>query len=811
MKSLSLFVLLACGCLAADGSSFPLKFTPTAGFTYNMSATLRGNASAAAHIRLSVYPPESISTTDDAGNVDSLGCDLPPKFSEPAHDVGEIKIGSFAGPASGRQSWGAAKCATGNAPGCCEDPTRVGPPEAPCDGNYRHFPGQDFGPGGSWTWTAPMTGEYILLVTANCDVPLYSDPNQPGCTETADGLDCVDEAVETCAAGIDLTITSTDKSVHLIHTFEVPILAGLTGRRALQRVGSTADTTGESDHALSYGRPAQLAALSNIFRKDQLSGLAFPTAIIPFDCDVPEHQSRDICVAHRGNGDGGGDGGHRRRLRRLRRLQGSCPHADFVRREVEMLHACGLTSDATADAAVLESVACPSLACAEAMTSLLDDCAESIEHLGEDCTTLVDASCEQNRVAANYYRQLERSAVFAGCEETEQNHAQFVEVEVQFRAPSLAAANQMVRTHEAMVAVLSQPGGCGSDGGRRGLTGDDDQSGESCQAELVEARSAAAKDAAAMQADTARAEAAEAATAAAEVATATAIARAEAAEAATAAAEVATATAIAHAEAAEAVLASMMKQLSTQPDAPRLPTRAIRRREQDAVPVPTLEAITDSTSGQVVACVMSPCTIQGVCLNDGTCEEAVADRGEAVNSFRCNCTPDYYGPRCTTEYECVAEPCQNGGACLDARTDASIAAGSYYCSCDGASGWEGVNCEGNIDECESGPCQNGGTCADGVNGYSCECASGRICGGNCEDTDCDVCLARGHVCAKAGSTWSAGSVCVDAVCVCAATAGGLHIDCGSHGTCTGDNVCSLAACWSMLLETEFGVPLNGNR
>ena len=105
--------------------------------------------------------------------------------------------------------------------------------------------------------------------------------------------------------------------------------------------------------------------------------------------------------------------------------------------------------------------------------------------------------------------------------------------------------------------------------------------------------------------------------------------------------------------------------------------------------------------------------------------------------LRCSCPADYYGPRCATRHECLAEPCQNGGACSDAGTDASIVAGSYYCSCDGASGWDGVNCEGNVDECGSGPCQNGGACADGVNGYSCECASGSFCGGNCEDTDCD--------------------------------------------------------------------------
>ena len=112
-----------------------------------MSATLCGNTSAAANIRLSVYPPEYmyIGTANDAGNTDSLGCDLPLEFSEPAQVVGEMPIGSFAGPAGRRQSWGEAKCATGNATGCCEDSTRVGPPEALCDRNYRHFPGQDFG------------------------------------------------------------------------------------------------------------------------------------------------------------------------------------------------------------------------------------------------------------------------------------------------------------------------------------------------------------------------------------------------------------------------------------------------------------------------------------------------------------------------------------------------------------------------------------------------------------------------------------------------------------------------------------------
>jgi hypothetical protein len=37
----------------------------------------------------------------------------------------------------------------------------------------------------------------------------------------------------------------------------------------------------------------------------------------------------------------------------------------------------------------------------------------------------------------------------------------------------------------------------------------------------------------------------------------------------------------------------------------------------------------------------------------------------------------------------------------------------------------------------------------------------------------DICLGRGDICAKDGPTWIAGSTCVDAVCLCTPTDGGL--------------------------------------
>lgn len=38
-----------------------------------------------------------------------------------------------------------------------------------------------------------------------------------------------------------------------------------------------------------------------------------------------------------------------------------------------------------------------------------------------------------------------------------------------------------------------------------------------------------------------------------------------------------------------------------------------------------------------------------------------------------------------------------------------------------AQGFNGTNCENNIDDCPDNQCANGGTCIDGVNTYNCQC------------------------------------------------------------------------------------------
>lgn len=58
-------------------------------------------------------------------------------------------------------------------------------------------------------------------------------------------------------------------------------------------------------------------------------------------------------------------------------------------------------------------------------------------------------------------------------------------------------------------------------------------------------------------------------------------------------------------------------------------------------------------------------------------------------------------------------------------------------------GFEGLNCELNIDDCAGHLCQNGGKCIDKVNTYSCDCPpewTGKYCNEDvdeCVDNPCE--------------------------------------------------------------------------
>lgn len=57
--------------------------------------------------------------------------------------------------------------------------------------------------------------------------------------------------------------------------------------------------------------------------------------------------------------------------------------------------------------------------------------------------------------------------------------------------------------------------------------------------------------------------------------------------------------------------------------------------------------------------------------------------------------------------------CGGHGICVNNKRN-------YTCLCE--NGWQGFQCDENINECLSNPCKNNGTCVDKINGYICSCS-----------------------------------------------------------------------------------------
>ncbi|XP_060582984.1 fibropellin-1-like, partial [Ruditapes philippinarum] len=107
-----------------------------------------------------------------------------------------------------------------------------------------------------------------------------------------------------------------------------------------------------------------------------------------------------------------------------------------------------------------------------------------------------------------------------------------------------------------------------------------------------------------------------------------------------------------------------------------------------------------------------------------------------INGFQCICPANggFSGIRCdVANSPCNSNPCVHG-------TCTPFGSVRYECSC--FDGYDGVNCENNIDDCANNPnaCAYDGTCVDQVNSYRCQCESG-FGGINCENTP-NFCLSN---------------------------------------------------------------------
>ena len=96
-----------------------------------------------------------------------------------------------------------------------------------------------------------------------------------------------------------------------------------------------------------------------------------------------------------------------------------------------------------------------------------------------------------------------------------------------------------------------------------------------------------------------------------------------------------------------------------------------------------------------------------------------------MQTYRCVCQPGFEGKNCDRDInECESNPCLNDGRCVDLNN-------AYRCDCAGT-GFEGDHCQYNVNECaaEVNPCFQGG-CKDTNGSYVCTCHDG-FCGRNCQ-------------------------------------------------------------------------------
>jgi hypothetical protein len=281
----------------------------------------------------------------------------------------------------------------------------------------------------------------------------------------------------------------------------------------------------------------------------------------------------------------------------------------------------------------------------------------------EACAEHIAEFARRLSPAAAFYAALERSEMFADCEELDQGAAEMASIEVEFRAPTLEVARQMIAEHEAMAAVMFPPPRPGVDagrpplcfgsadapvgdgvrcGGRRQLVGgelgvDKDERIRRLEAELEQSR-ADAEAAVQRGLDQGKVIVRQSKTI--------------------------------KKQASTIALYKKLRRLDQDnttarnaSGSARQSQTAVGRRVQATDGASALRAARVGVDRAVKACAVHPCELSdGICQNGGACVEAAAEGGGAV-PFECQCAGNFGLDRCETDL-CAGVDCGEHGECV---------------------------------------------------------------------------------------------------------------------------------------------------
>ncbi|XP_023213992.1 sushi, von Willebrand factor type A, EGF and pentraxin domain-containing protein 1-like [Centruroides sculpturatus] len=157
-----------------------------------------------------------------------------------------------------------------------------------------------------------------------------------------------------------------------------------------------------------------------------------------------------------------------------------------------------------------------------------------------------------------------------------------------------------------------------------------------------------------------------------------------------------------------------------------------KSQQKECIPCPP--GLTTKVEG---AHILQYCTVVNICEDIKPCNNL----GTCINienDYICHCPTGFQGKQCEINIDdCSKELCLNNGTCIDGINQ-------YSCLC--VPGYTGLNCEINIDDCSIDNCLNGGTCIDGINSFVCKCPrgfTGKICDINYYDCASNPCQNGG--------------------------------------------------------------------